>query len=158
MKSATELLGEMLRIYDEPDKGAGDLHSWVHQSVEEIRKCEEGGERPVEGWVLDNGVLRNEELDSSIALFNDAAYLLLNAQRENATLRGELGLLEEQTEHYSLVDQWAWEKVVRIGKRILDIAYPEDMFDGSSGDPGPLYVVALRDALVAIDRARGEGE
>ena len=37
MKSATELLGDMLKIYDEPEKGAGDLHSWLHQKVEDVR-------------------------------------------------------------------------------------------------------------------------
>lgn len=44
MKTATELLGELLRIYDEPEKGAAELHSWVHQSVEEIRGLVEGEE------------------------------------------------------------------------------------------------------------------
>ena len=28
--------------------------------------------------------------------------------------------------------------------------YPPDIFDGSSGDPGPLFVVALRNALAAL--------
>ena len=42
MKTATELLAEMLKIYDEPDKGAGDLHSWLHQNVEEVRGVVEG--------------------------------------------------------------------------------------------------------------------
>jgi hypothetical protein len=37
MKSATELLAEMLKIYDEPDKGAGDLYLWIHQQQEEMR-------------------------------------------------------------------------------------------------------------------------
>ena len=45
MKSATELLAEMLKIYDEPEKGAGDLHSWLHQNVEDVRGVVEGGER-----------------------------------------------------------------------------------------------------------------
>ncbi len=42
MKSATALLGELLRIYDEPEKGAAELYLWVHQAVEEIRGVVEG--------------------------------------------------------------------------------------------------------------------
>lgn len=37
MKTATELLGELLRIYDEPEKGAAELYLWVHQWQGEIR-------------------------------------------------------------------------------------------------------------------------
>lgn len=43
MKNATELLGELLRIYDEPEKGAGEVHSWVHQHEERIRAVIEKG-------------------------------------------------------------------------------------------------------------------
>ncbi len=37
MKIATELLAEMLKIYDEPDKGAADLYLWIHQWQGEMR-------------------------------------------------------------------------------------------------------------------------
>ena len=37
MKSATELLSEMLFFYDEPDKDAADLYLWVHRWQGEIR-------------------------------------------------------------------------------------------------------------------------
>jgi hypothetical protein len=30
--------------------------------------------------------------------------------------------------------------------------YPEDIFDGSSGDPGPHFVVKLREALKELDK------
>lgn len=43
-----------------------------------------------------------------------------------------------------------WKAIVRIGQTILDYAYPEDIFNGSSGDPGPAYIVALRNALQNI--------
>lgn len=44
MKNATELLGELLRIYDEPEKGGGELHSWVHQNVDDVREAIERGD------------------------------------------------------------------------------------------------------------------
>jgi hypothetical protein len=37
-----------------------------------------------------------------------------------------------------------------VGRRLLDEVYPEDVFDGSSGDTGPAYIVALRAALANV--------
>jgi hypothetical protein len=45
----------------------------------------------------------------------------------------------------------AWDAVVLIGKAILEDIYPEDVFDGSSGNPGSDYIVALRHALNRIE-------
>lgn len=45
----------------------------------------------------------------------------------------------------------AWEAVVKIGRVLLAHYYPATVFDGSSGDSGPEYVVALRNALARID-------
>jgi hypothetical protein len=45
----------------------------------------------------------------------------------------------------------AWEKVLALGKRILERYYPANIFNGSSGDSGPDYIVALRNALGRID-------
>jgi hypothetical protein len=75
-------------------------------------------------------------------------------EAELRTLREAYDLLEEQTEHYGVVDKWSWQKLVRIGRRILDEVYPEHLFTGASGDTGPLYIVALRDALAVLDQAR----
>lgn len=44
-----------------------------------------------------------------------------------------------------------WDAIVTIGLILLDHYYPATVFDGSSGDPGPEYVVALRQALTRID-------
>ena len=49
MKTATELLAEMLKIYDEPDKGAAELYLWIHQWQEEIR----GAVEQRSGWLED---------------------------------------------------------------------------------------------------------
>lgn len=43
-----------------------------------------------------------------------------------------------------------WEAVAIIGRALLNTYYPSTVFDGSSGDPGPEYVVALRNALARI--------
>lgn len=57
---------------------------------------------------------------------------------------------EEKREHASAVDDWAWEKMVRIGRRIRARAYPKGIFDGSSGDPGPVLLAAIGAALDAL--------
>jgi hypothetical protein len=38
-----------------------------------------------------------------------------------------------------------WDALVMIGRELLDNYYPLTVFDGSSGDPGPEYVVAHKD-------------
>jgi len=48
----------------------------------------------------------------------------------------------------------AWDAVVLIGRELLACCYPPDIFVGGSGDPGPQYVVALREALARIDRLK----
>ena len=35
--TATELLAEMLRLYDDPDSSAWQLYEWVHRHLDEIR-------------------------------------------------------------------------------------------------------------------------
>jgi len=44
----------------------------------------------------------------------------------------------------------SWEEFIALCHRWME-KYPPDIFDGSSGDPGPLFVVALRDALTALE-------
>ncbi len=43
-----------------------------------------------------------------------------------------------------------------VGKKILDKHYPEDIFTGESGDLGPVYIVALREALNQIEKEEEE--
>lgn len=50
-----------------------------------------------------------------------------------------------------LVDDEGWDAVVLVGRALLDHYYPADIFTGVSGDPGPQYIVALREALVRIN-------
>jgi hypothetical protein len=46
--------------------------------------------------------------------------------------------------------RWSWDVLVMVGQRLLDEVYPADIFTGVSGDKGPVYVVALRNALRAL--------
>lgn len=50
-----------------------------------------------------------------------------------------------------LAEDKGWDAVVFIGKALLDHYYHADIFDGSSGDSGPEYVVALRKALARVN-------
>ena len=43
----------------------------------------------------------------------------------------------------------SWEQFINLTTQWLE-KYPPNIFDGSSGDPGPLFVVALRNALAAL--------
>lgn len=52
----------------------------------------------------------------------------------------------------------AWDAVVKIGRALLDRYYLADIFTGVSGDSGPQYVVALREALAQIDAARDQSQ
>lgn len=53
-----------------------------------------------------------------------------------------------------LAEDHAWDAVVLVGRALLDHYYPADIFTGVSGDSGPEYVVALRNALARIDADR----
>ncbi len=59
---------------------------------------------------------------------------------------------EERLELIALVAaDRGWDAVMAIGRALLDRYYPADIFDGSSGDSGPEYIVALRNAINRID-------
>ena len=51
-----------------------------------------------------------------------------------------------------LAEDKAWQAVVLIGQELLDSYYPADVFTGTSGDSGPQYVVALREALSRVKK------
>jgi hypothetical protein len=53
-----------------------------------------------------------------------------------------------------LAQDKSWDAVVLIGTELLNAYYPADIFTGVSGDPGPAYVVALRNALAEIEATR----
>lgn len=43
-----------------------------------------------------------------------------------------------------------WLEYLRITRKFLE-QYPENIFDGSSGDAGPEFIVALRAAVEQLD-------
>jgi len=45
-----------------------------------------------------------------------------------------------------------FDLMVALGHNILDQYYPEDIFTGESNDPGPKYIVALRNALKELEK------
>ncbi len=55
-----------------------------------------------------------------------------------------------------LMDNCGFNFLLYVGKKILDKHYPEDIFTGESGDLGPKYIVALREALTQIERSDKE--
>ena len=53
----------------------------------------------------------------------------------------------EETLNDKLRDSWSFETMLYVGQRVINEVYPETIFTGASGDLGPQYVAALRDAL-----------
>jgi len=49
-------------------------------------------------------------------------------------------------------EKWSFWTLVRIAETLLVRVYPEDVFDGSSGDLGAVFVVKLREALAVLSR------
>lgn len=49
---------------------------------------------------------------------------------------------------------WSFDTLLFVGRRMLKEVYPPDIFTGSSGDSGPQYVVAIREAIKRIDDQR----
>jgi hypothetical protein len=49
-----------------------------------------------------------------------------------------------------------WQSIVKVGRIILDEIYPATVFNGSSGDSGPQYVTALREALERLRELESE--
>ncbi len=46
-----------------------------------------------------------------------------------------------------LTDSCGFDFLLYLGKKILDKNYPTDVFTGESGEAGPNFIVALREAL-----------
>ena len=55
-----------------------------------------------------------------------------------------------------LAQDQAWDAVVLVGQALLDEYYPASIFTGVSGDSGPAYVVALRNALARVTNGQQE--
>jgi hypothetical protein len=82
--------------------------------------------------------LRELKTPASRELLNITKGCLDNAEAEIERL---LAALRDEPE------KWSWDVLVMVGRRLLDEVYPADIFTGVSGDTGPQYVVALRNAF-----------
>ena len=58
-------------------------------------------------------------------------------------------LIEDQQKRIEELEDPGWEQFINLSTQWLE-KYPPDIFTGESGDPGPLFVVALRNALAAL--------
>lgn len=82
------------------------------------------------------------------------AELEAELKREKTALENWINdALKLEAENQRLRDP-DWQTYIELTKQWLT-HYPADIVDGSSGDPGPLFVVAVRNALAALLR---EGE
>ena len=78
----------------------------------------------------------------------------IDLKKRNSGLEAENAQLQAELEKAQEPD---WLTYIGITKRWLE-HYPEDIFTGVSGDPGPLFVVAVRKALEALtEGGTGDG-
>lgn len=73
--------------------------------------------------------------------------------RHALAAKAEIERLNEAL-HEERPELLSFDTILLLGRRILAIHYPESVFDGSSGDSGPEFVVALRAAIKRIDEQR----
>lgn len=58
-------------------------------------------------------------------------------------------LIEEKDQEIERLRDPDWKTYIEITERWLE-KYPPDIFTGISGDSGPLFVVAIRNAMAAL--------
>jgi hypothetical protein len=73
---------------------------------------------------------------------------LQEAQEEADALRAQVEAVEDPT-FEEMVERLTWW---------LDEHYPADIFTGVSGNPGPVFVVAVRAAIAALGEEEGKPE
>ena len=89
----------------------------------------------------------------------DATEAIHELQEQVKLLTFEPVLEKLQAQNESLQEQviklegnMGFENFVSVATRWLE-NYPPDIFTGVSGDPGPVFVVAIRNAIKAMGRA-----
>ena len=97
---------------------------------------------------------RAEELRARAQLLRkdrllDSADLMDLAAIDIEETHAEIGKLREMLAGEP--GKWSFDTLLWVGRRLLTEHYPADIFNGSSGDSGPEYVVALRKALDRCD-------
>lgn len=98
--------------------------------------------------------MRGRDIVTDLRSFADEARSLVEGDRVVArTAADEIEALREIA-HEEHIDKWNFDTLLYVGRRMLEEYYPPSVFDGSSGDSGPQYVVALREAIKRIDEQR----
>ncbi len=74
---------------------------------------------------------------------------------ELCNCRDRLSAAEREVERWREVatearDKWSFDALVWMANRMLDDNYRADVFTGESGEPGPLFVSRMREALAAL--------
>ena len=93
---------------------------------------------------------------SDFQVIREALFDLLTVDTpEGKSALAALARVEARTQELEDPD---WPTFISMAGAFLE-HYPADIFDGSSGDPGPTFIVALRSALAALSlAASGENE
>lgn len=65
-------------------------------------------------------------------------------------MRGEEIRKPDESLKSKTPQQLGWFEYIEVTKEFL-IGYPEDIFTGASGDPGPKFIVALRKAIAELE-------
>jgi len=89
------------------------------------------------------------ELQAQVEYFkkeaNDSIDVIVDGLGETVADK-EVKRLQEQVKE---LEDPGWEQFINLATQWLE-KYPPDIFTGESGDPGPLFVVALRSAIAAL--------
>ena len=98
-------------------------------------------------WYVELGVVRGGFYDEMGGmLVGERAQDICDRLNSLADIQAELERLRDPD----------WETYIALTKKWLE-HYPPDIFTGVSGDPGPLFVVAVRKAIRAL-LEKGEQE
>jgi hypothetical protein len=99
---------------------------------------------------LDPAVLPSiERAEAALSVVGGELARVAALEAETAAARGAL---EEEDPA-----RWSFDTLAYIARVILDKHYPADVFDGSSGDPGPVFVARFREALEQVEAALAAG-
>ena len=86
--------------------------------------------------------------DAIVKVRNELLRLGIDATYADATLVAEAAAPEIiRANLKEAAEELGWPELVTLTQEILKRTYPESVFDGSSGDMGVTFIVALRDFL-----------
>lgn len=90
MKTATELLAEMIAIHADPQKGAAELYLWLHQAVDEVKEVVERGDDSARLDWLEHGLYVNREHRHRDAIYYEMSLEANQGGKSLMTLRAAI--------------------------------------------------------------------